>query len=98
MPTWEQVKGATDRLVAMLLVWLVAKGYIAGEDAATVGAIIIGLLSLAWGAWVNRPKALVQSAAAVPGTTIVTTADLAAATPGQANIMSATTNVITRKG
>ena len=45
----------------------------------------------AW--WVNRPKAILQSAAAVPGTTVVTVPEIAHATP-ETNIVSATTNVV----
>ena len=94
--SWDQVKGVADRAIAMLLVWLVAKGYIGESEAATIGTVIIGLLSLAWGWWINRDKALVQSAATVPGTTVVTTADLAASTP-ETNIVSGASNVVTRR-
>lgn len=94
--TAEQFKGIADRLVAMLLVWLVAKGYLAEGDAATAGTILIGLLSLAYGWWVNRDKALLQSAATVPGTTVVTQSNIAHNTP-ETNIVSNTTSEVVRK-
>lgn len=91
--TWEQAKGVLDRLIALLLLWLVSGGYLTEGDAATVGTILIGLASLAWGWWANRPKALVQSAATVPSTTVITTPALAADTP-EPNIVSAASNVV----
>lgn len=85
--TTEQVKGILDRLVAMLLVWLVAKGYLADGDAATVGTVLIGMGSLAWGWWINRRKSIVQAAAAIPNTVVVTQPQIANSTP-ELNIVS----------
>lgn len=93
MPTTDQVKGITDRLVAVLLTWLVAKGYIGRDDALEYGPIAIALAMAFYAWWVNRPKAIVQSAAAIPGTTVVTTPELASGTPEQ-NILSTATNTV----
>jgi hypothetical protein len=91
-PTNDQVKGMLDRglavIVTMFLGWCVRKGYLGEGDAATLAPAIVLLPSLAWGWWNNRPKALVQSAAALPGTVVVTTPDLAKATPNESNIIS----------
>lgn len=88
----DQIKGMIDRALAvmatMLLAWMVRKGWLGESDAATLLPAIVLLPSLAWGAWVNRDKALVQSAAAVPGTVVVTTPALAQDTPNERNIIS----------
>lgn len=75
--TWEQIKGVGDRLIAMFLTYAVAKGWITPSDVSTYATIFIGLISLAWGYWVNRNKALVQGAATVPGTVVITEPKLA---------------------
>ena len=93
MPTTDQVKGIVERLVAVLLTWLVAKGHIGKDDALEYGPIVIGVAAALYAWWVNRPKAIVQSAAALPGTTVVTTPELASGTPEQ-NILSTSTNKV----
>jgi hypothetical protein len=93
MPTTDQVKGITERLVAILLVWLVAKGHIGKDEALEYGPIAIGLVSAFYAWWINRPKAIVQSAAAIPGTTVITTPKLASDTPEQ-NILSTESNTV----
>ena len=96
----DQVKGMLDRglavLVTMFLGVLVRKGYLGESDAATLAPAIVLLPSLAWGWWNNRPKALVQSVAALPNTTVVTSADLAKSTP-EPNIMSADLSKVVAK-
>lgn len=90
----EQLKGMLDRALAVMataaLGWMVKKGWIGESDAATLLPGVVLLPSLAWGWWVNRDKALVQSASNVPGTVVVTTPELAKATPAGANILSGT--------
>lgn len=92
-PTADQVKGITERLVAVLLTWMVAKGYIGQAQALEYGPIAIGLASALYALWINRPKAIVQSAAALPGTTVVTTPEMARSTP-EPNVVSAATNTV----
>lgn len=96
----DQFKGMLDRamtvLVTMLLGWMVKKGYIGESDSAQLLPAIVILPALAYGWWVNRNKALVQSAAAVPGTLVVTTPELSASTPENNIVSSATTKVLTK--
>jgi len=94
--TWDQISGPLDRMILVLLTFLVSKGYISTQDVAGYAALALGILGAIYGWWVNRPKAIVQSAAALPGTTVVTTANLAAATP-QENIKSNVTNQVVTK-
>lgn len=88
----DQIKGMLDRTILVLatafLGWLVKRGYIGESDASALLPGLIILPALAYGWWNNRNKALLQSAAAVPGTVVVTTKELADATPDQKNIIS----------
>ena len=94
--TSDQASGIADRTVSGALIWLVsfvlakvaALGYLAASDVPQLSVVVIILASAGWGYWINRPMAIVKSAAALPGTTVVTTPDLATATPDQANIVS----------
>ena len=86
-PTTDQVKGIIERLVQALLIWLVAKGHIGQEDALEYGPIVIAICAALYAWWVNRPKAIIQSAAALPETTVITTPEMARSTP-ETNIIS----------
>ena len=90
----DQMKGMLDRTIAVLatmfLGWMVKKGWIGESDAASLLPALIVLPAIAWGWWVNRDKALLQSAASVPGTVVVTTPELAKDTPNETNIVSNT--------
>lgn len=92
-PTWDQIKGIAERLIGGGLLFLVAKGYIGKDDAATYGPAVLLLCAAVYGWYTNRPKAIVQSAAALPNTTVVTTPDLAHSTP-EPNIVSAVTHEV----
>lgn len=94
----DQVKGMIDRTILVLATWLLSKavsaGWLSQADSAQLLPALIILPALAWGWWNNRDKALIQSAANVvdPGTgkptIIVTSPEMAAATPGQNNVVS----------
>lgn len=89
--TQEQIKGMLDRagavIATLLLGYLVRKGWIGDTEVAALTPIIILVPTMAWGWWVNRNQALVQSAATVPGTVVVTEPKLAHVTP-ESNIVS----------
>lgn len=88
----DQMRGMLDRaatvLATMFLHWLVSKGVLGESDAAQLLPAVVLLPAIAWGWWNNRDKALLQSAASVPGTVVVTTPALATATPNDRNIVS----------
>lgn len=98
--TSEQVKAIIERgatvFATWLATWLVQKGYLGASDAAQFIAAIVGLGAMGWGAWVNRDKALVQAAATVPNTTVVTEHAVAVATP-EPNIVSAAVKEVVSK-
>ena len=103
----DQIKGMVDRTILVLATWLLAKavsaGWLSQADSAQLLPALIILPALAWGWWNNRDKALLQSAGNVidpktnKPTIIVTSPEMAAATPGQNNIVSsADVKVVTK--
>jgi len=99
--TKDQLSGTGDRALLVILTWLLTyaagKGWISQGDAASLAPALIVVAGVVWGWYVNRPKNIVMAAANIPGTTVVTTAALSAATPEQANIVSNTENKVTSK-
>lgn len=85
---WSQVSGVLDRILLAVGMYAVAKGWISESDMMQFVALVLAVAGAVWGWWVNRDKALVQAAAAIPGTVVVTTPDLAKATPNDNNIVS----------
>lgn len=66
LPSWDQISGIVDRALLVALTYAVAKGWITTSDVQPLLALIVGLAGVAWGAWVNRKAALLNSAAAIP--------------------------------
>jgi uncharacterized protein YggE len=85
--TFDQIRGPIERLLYIGLGWLVARGHITSEDVANYATLALAIAAAVYGWWQNRPKAIAQSAAALPGTTVVTTPALAQSTPDK-NIIS----------
>ena len=85
--TFDQIRGPVERLIYVGLGWLVARGFITNEEVANYATLALGILAAFYGWWQNRPKAIMQSAAAIKGTTVVTSPDLAKST-GQNNVVS----------
>lgn len=81
----DQLIGMTDRALAIFLTvflgWLVKRGYLGESEAAALLPAVVLLPSLAWGWYTNRDIALLKSASNVPGTTVVTTEEMANSTP-----------------
>lgn len=92
--TWDQMKGVVERLVGLGLLWAVARGLIDQQAAIDYGPYVVALISAIYAAWHNRPKSLVQRAAAVPGTAVVTTPELANSTPEMNIVSSATVDIV----
>jgi hypothetical protein len=85
---WTQISGVLDRVLIAVGMYAVAKGWISESDMMQFVALLLAIAGAVWGWYVNTNKALVQAAAAVPGTVVVTTPDLARATPNESNIVS----------
>lgn len=88
--TKDQVLGVADRLLIALTSWLAAKGYITQGQVADIISLGVAAVAVGYGFYINRPVSIAKSAAALPGTLVVTTPEIAAATPNQENIRSST--------
>lgn len=97
MLTKDQFSGIADRLAIALVSYAVAKGYVPQAMSADLIQLLVIGAGLAWGWYVNRPVAIMESATAIPGTKVVTTPDLAAATPANPNIVSNAENKVVQK-
>lgn len=98
-PNKDQTTGVIERLaygaILAVMMKLVQKGYIDADMAAYIAGGLVASAGALYAWWINRPKALLQSAASVPNpgsptglTQIIASPELAAATPSQSNIMS----------
>lgn len=92
--TFDQIRGPVERVILVALGWLAAKGYISPAEVAGYATLVIGIIAAVYGWWQNRPQAIAQSAAALPGTTVVTTPAIAAATPETNIVSSANVEVV----
>lgn len=105
-PTWDQVKGAAERLITVALASVfsiaVLKGWITKQQAIDYGAelapVVLAFAAAGYAAWKNRPKSLVQRAAALPGTAVVTTPALANSTPEGNIVSSAAVEIVPHGG
>ena len=64
--TFDQVRGPLERVVYIFLGWLVARGFITSAEVANYATLILAVLAASYGWWQNRPKAIIQSAQALP--------------------------------
>lgn len=91
--TYDQIRGPIERVVLFGLGLLVGKGFITPADVTNYAALIMAVIAALIGWWQNRPKAILQSAAAIPGTTVVTDPSISNDTP-EKNIVSNLTNSV----
>lgn len=96
--THPRVTGVTERVAYAVLMFfmmkLVKNGYITPEMAEYIALGVIGGAGALYAWWINRPQKIIEAAASVPNpgaptgkTVIVTTPELANATPA-ANVVS----------
>lgn len=90
----DQITGQLRQLLPILGSMAVALGWISPEKANTLISNILAVIGplmilggIVWTAIANTQKAIAQSAAAIPGTVVVTTPELAKSTP-EGNIVS----------
>lgn len=55
---FEQIKGIVERVATVGITWAVARGYVPSALGADVVALIVLGASVAWGFYVNTPRAL----------------------------------------
>lgn len=58
----EQVKGIIERIVTVVITYLVAKGYVPQALGPEIVTVVIGVITVAWGWYVNTPKVLATAA------------------------------------
>ena len=94
IPTKDQASGIFERVMYGVALAAAMKfvqwGWLDAESAPYVAGGIVTLIGGAWAFWINRPKAIAQAAANIPNTIVITTPEIAAATPNQSNIVSST--------
>lgn len=106
-PTKDQTTGIIERiaygLILAVMMKMVQRGYMTADEAPYYAAGIVGGAGSAYAWWINRPKAILQAAGSIPDpnsptglTQIVTTPELAQATPENPNIVASTTNAVVR--
>lgn len=108
-PTGAQVSGMTSMTLASAITWLVtftlsklaARGFLDASDAPQLALVIVIIGSAAWGAYANRPTAILQKAGNVVGedgkkTVVIASPELSDAVPAP-NVISNTTNKVIPK-
>lgn len=55
---FEQIKGIVERVATVGITWAVARGYVPAALSADVVALVVLAASVAWGFYVNTPRAL----------------------------------------
>jgi len=61
---FEQIKGVIERGVTLIVAWAIGKGYVPAALGGDIIIVVVGIASIAWGFWVNTPKALANAAEA----------------------------------
>lgn len=90
LPNSPQVAGALDRMLIVALTWAVSKGYIPLDMIGDYSMLIIAAGAVIWALITSRSTNLALQASNIPGTTVITTAAIAKATPDSPNILSNT--------
>ena len=64
--TFDQIRGPVERIIYIGLGWLVARGFITSVEVANYATLILAIVAAAYGWFQNRPRAILQSAQALP--------------------------------
>jgi|SRR6185312_3391745 len=96
-PNWSQLSGAVDRVTLIALTYAASKGWITPSDVAGIATMVVGIAGSVYAFYVNRNTNLAKQAASIPNTTVVTTPEIAAATPQLNNVVSTTEVKVTNK-
>lgn len=73
--TFDQIRGPLERVVLVGLGYLVSKGIISSAEVANYATLVLAILAAGYGWWQNRPKAIMQSAEALPDVKKIFTTD-----------------------
>lgn len=97
MLNWAQLSGTVERLLTILITYAVAKGYVSAADSTALITFGVAGASLVYTVYTNRNTNLAKQAASIPNTTVVTTPEIAAATPTLKNVVSTSDVKVTDK-
>lgn len=94
--TADQFKAIAERGITVLVAFAVGRGWFPAGQAADLVALLVAAAAIGYGFYINRPAAIMDSAAAInPNQTkIVTTPELAAATSATNVVSSAEKKVV----
>lgn len=77
MPTFDQIRGPIERLFYIALAYAAGKGWLAQSDVAGLVTLAVAVAGAFYGWWQNRPKAILQSASALPEVKKIVSTDAA---------------------
>lgn len=92
--SWEQISSILRHILTFGGGFIIAKGWISAEAMPGIIGAIITVGGVLWGMFNKTESSIVASAAAIPGTTVVTTPALAAAVTNPDAMSSATVEVV----
>ncbi|MBR1193250.1 hypothetical protein [Bradyrhizobium sp. AUGA SZCCT0160] len=93
---WEQISSILRHILTFGGGFIVAKGWISAEALPGIVGAMITIGGVIWGMFNKTQSSIVASAAALPGTTVVTTPALAAAVTSPDAVSSAEVKVVAK--
>ncbi|MBR1230194.1 hypothetical protein JQ600_35455 [Bradyrhizobium sp. AUGA SZCCT0176] len=94
--SWEQISSILRHILTFGGGFIVAKGWISAEALPGIVGGIITIGGVIWGMFNKTQSSIVASAAALPGTTVVTTPALAAAVTSPDAVSSSEVKVVAK--
>lgn len=92
--SWEQISSILRHILTFGGGFIVAKGWLSDATVQQLIGAIITVGGAIWAVYNKTPSSIVASAAALPGTTVVTTPALAASVPSADALSSADVRVV----
>lgn len=93
---WEQISSILRHILTFGGGFIVAKGWISAEALPGIVGAILTVGGGVWAMFNKTSSSIVASAAALPGTTVVTTPDIAAAVTSSDAMSSADVKVVSK--
>lgn len=99
MPTWDQIRAPVERVTYIGLGYLAAKYGWQAQFVSDVGVILLSIFAAGYGVYLTRPATSAARTAEIlgPGSKIVTTKEIAEATPNSPNVVSSSEVKVVRK-
>lgn len=91
-----QVRVTMQYLATALAAYIVGKGWLPQDAAMQVATYLVGAIPVIYGVWKSRTQGKIESAAKIPGVTIIAPDEIANATP-KTNVVPASQNTVVPK-